>query len=175
MTTGADLTETLDRAAISRLVRRFYTDVRADALLGPVFEPHLRAHWEAHLARMTDFWCAAMKVQRGFRGRVYGKHMALPGITPGHLGRWLWLWHRDSAALMVPAAAARLQSVAVGVARVMHLGWFGTLPSRAQVLELVAASAPSASQSPSAVPDCSSERKSSKVLTLANTLGPADG
>lgn len=135
-----DFVDTLDRAAIARLVRRFYTDVRSDALLGPIFEPHLHAHWEAHLVRMTDFWCAAMKVQRGFRGNVYGKHMALAGVTPAHLGRWLWLWRRDSSACMDAAAAARLQYVAIGVARVMHLGWFGSLPSRAEVLALLQSS-----------------------------------
>lgn len=174
MTTVTHSVETLDRTAIAGLVRRFYTDVRSDALLGPVFEPHLRAHWDGHLVRMTDFWCAAMKVQRGFRGHVYGKHMALPGITPAHLGRWLWLWRRDSAALMEPAAAARLQRVAVGVARVMHLGWFGTLPSRGQVLELVAVHAPEAGQFSSAAMDRSSNRRSSNVLTLAKASGSAD-
>lgn len=135
-----EFVDTLDRAAIARLVRRFYTDVRSDALLGPIFGPHLHAHWEAHLVRMTDFWCAAMKVQRGFRGNVYGKHMALAGVTPAHLGRWLWLWQRDSSACMDAAAAARLQYVAIGVARVMHLGWFGSLPSRAEVLALLQSS-----------------------------------
>lgn len=127
-----------DRAAIERLVARFYADVRADDLLGPVLEPLLHARWDAHLVRMTDFWCTALKIERGFRGDVHNKHMALAGITPAHLARWLRLWHADTAALMTPPVAVRLQDVAVGIARVMHLGWFGVLPARADLLELVA-------------------------------------
>jgi hemoglobin len=134
----------LDRAGITLLVDRFYAAVRADAVLGPVFEPLLQGRWDAHLARMVDFWCTASKVERSFRGDVYRQHMALTGITPQHLARWLRLWQQHTAALFAPAAAARLQGVAVGVARVMHLGWFGELPSRAALEILVAQEAPPA-------------------------------
>ena len=131
-----DLSQLPDRAAIARLVARFYADVRADNLLAPVFEPLLHERWPAHLVRMTDFWCTTLKLERSFRGDVHRKHMALPGITQAHLQRWLRLWQRDTALELNPAAAAaRLQDVAVGIARVMHLGWFGQLPSRDQLLE----------------------------------------
>lgn len=130
-----------ERAEIERLVSCFYADVRADALLGPVFEPLLHGRWDAHLVRMTDFWCAALKIEHGFRGDVHNKHMALAGITPAHLARWLQLWRRHTAALMTPPVAVRLQDVAVGIARVMHLGWFGRLPSREELLDRLAAEA----------------------------------
>lgn len=118
----------IDRASITVLVHRFYDAIRADPELGPVFEAELHDHWDAHLERMVDFWCTAMKVSRSFRGNVYGKHMALPRIAPVHLKRWLRLWQAHTQALLAPAQAAELQSVATGVARVMHLGWFGHLP-----------------------------------------------
>lgn len=132
-----DLSQLPDRAAIERLVARFYADVRADDLLAPVFEPLLHDRWPAHLVRMTDFWCTALKLERSFRGDVLHKHMGLAGITPAHVQRWLRLWQRDTALELNPAAAARLQDVAEGVARVMLLGWFGTLPSRAEVAALI--------------------------------------
>lgn len=134
----ADDVQKPDRAAIERLVARFYADVRADALLGPVFEPLLHGRWDAHLVRMADFWCTALKIERGFRGDVHHKHMALAGITPAHLARWLHLWHADTDALMTPPVAVRLQDVALGIARVMHLGWFGALPTREALLALAA-------------------------------------
>ena len=118
----------LNRDAIALLVDRFYAGVRADALLGPVFEPLLHGRWDAHLARMVDFWCTACKLQRDFRGNVYDKHMALPEIRLAHLLRWLRLWKRHTEALFAPQDAARLWRVALGVARVLHLGWFGELP-----------------------------------------------
>ena len=133
-----DLSQLPDRAAIERLVARFYADVRADDLLAPVFEPRLHDRWPAHLVRMTDFWCTTLKLERSFRGDVHHKHMALAGITPAHVQRWLALWQRDTALELNPAAAARLQDVAVGIARVMFLGWFGRLPSRDQLLEELA-------------------------------------
>ena len=40
---------------IRGLVDAFYARVRADAVLGPIFEA--KAHdWEEHLAKLTDFW-----------------------------------------------------------------------------------------------------------------------
>ncbi len=117
-----------DRASITVLVHRFYDAIRADPELGPVFEAKLHDHWDAHLERMVDFWCTAMKVSRSFRGNVYGKHMALPRIAPMHLKQWLRLWQAHTQALFAPSVAADLQDVATGVARVMHLGWFDHLP-----------------------------------------------
>lgn len=128
-----------DRATIERLVARFYGHVRADPLLGPVFEPLLHGRWDAHLVRMADFWCTTLRIERSFHGDVHRRHMALAGITPAHLARWLRLWHEDTDALVAPAVAVRLQDVAVGIARVMHLGWFGVLPTREELLRELAA------------------------------------
>ena len=128
-----------DRATLALLIDRFYASVRADALLAPIFEPVLHDHWPAHLERMVDFWCTACKIERRFRGDVYKKHMALPRMAPAHLARWLQLWRQHTEALCTPTQAEHLQDVAIGVARVMHLGWFGHLPSRDELLALVEA------------------------------------
>lgn len=124
---------TLNRDAIAVLIDRFYTSVRADALLGPVFETLLQDRWDAHLARMVDFWCTASKIERSFRGNVFDKHMALPDIRLPHLLRWLRLWKAHTQALFAPGDAERLWDVALGVARVMHLGWFGNMPAAAEL------------------------------------------
>ncbi|MDO5694020.1 MAG: group III truncated hemoglobin [Pseudomonadota bacterium] len=119
-----------DRPALTELVHRFYDAIRADAELGPVFEAELHDRWDAHLERMVDFWCTATKVSRSFRGDVYGKHMALPRIAPPHLKRWLRLWKAYTQVVFPAAEAVVLQDIATGVARVMHLGWFGRLPAQ---------------------------------------------
>ena len=124
-----DASLSLNRAQITVLVHSFYDAIRADPDLGSVFEGELHGRWDAHLQRMVDFWCTAMKVSRSFRGNVYGKHMALPRIAPMHLKQWLRLWKVNTQALFAPAVAAELQDVAIGVARVMHLGWFEHLPA----------------------------------------------
>ena len=44
------------RRDIERLVDRFYDKVKADDLLGPVFNDVARVNWEKHLPVMYDFW-----------------------------------------------------------------------------------------------------------------------
>lgn len=122
-----------DQDHVQQLVHGFYAAVRADPLLGPVFEKPLRGRWDAHLQRMVDFWCTALKIERSFKGDVYKKHMALPDMQPQHLLRWLQLWGEHTAQALPAGLAGRAQDVAFGVARVMHLGWFGELPSREQL------------------------------------------
>ena len=46
----------IDEALISDLVDGFYTRIRADALLGPVFEQVVGDHWDTHLPKMKNFW-----------------------------------------------------------------------------------------------------------------------
>ncbi|BCN40172.1 hypothetical protein ALDI51_34910 [Alicycliphilus denitrificans] len=50
----------LDSESIAALVHGFYADVRADGQLGPLFDHAIGAHWDAHLARMVDFWSTVM-------------------------------------------------------------------------------------------------------------------
>ncbi|WP_347310985.1 group III truncated hemoglobin [Defluviimonas sp. SAOS-178_SWC] len=45
----------LDDDILTTLVHRFYTRVRADAALGPIFEDRI-ADWPPHLDRMAAFW-----------------------------------------------------------------------------------------------------------------------
>lgn len=125
----------LTRPLIESLVRAFYADVRADALLGPVFNPLLQGKWSAHLRHMDDFWCTAGRLERSFKGNVYGKHMALSGIQPQHLMRWLQLWRRHTHRALAPKDADKLFGIAVGIARVMHMGWFDVLPERQDLLQ----------------------------------------
>ena len=80
-------------ASLIALVHGFYADVRADPLLGPVFEEALRDRWEPHLARMVDFWSTVAMGSKSFSGNVFGKHMALSGVTPAHFAAWVRLWH----------------------------------------------------------------------------------
>lgn len=121
------------RAQVDQLVHAFYADVRADALLGPVFARSMHRDWPEHLALMTDFWCTALRLERSFRGNVYGRHVVLSGVTRDHLLRWLGLWRMHASRHLPAAQAERALGIAVGMARVLHLGWFDTLPTRAEL------------------------------------------
>ena len=94
--------------SLTELVHGFYAAVRADALLGPVFENALRDRWEPHLARMVDFWSTVALGSKRFRGNVFGKHMALQGVTPAHFAVWVRLWGEQTERLFAPEVAREL-------------------------------------------------------------------
>ena len=114
----------VDRESITRLVLRFYDGVRADALLGPSFDAVLAGRWATHLPRMVEFWSTLLIGTHSFSGNVYGKHMALDGITPRHFERWLELWFATTATLFAPPDASRMQQMAQGIARNLFRGYF---------------------------------------------------
>ncbi len=126
---------TPSRADIERLVDGFYTAVRADALLGPVFERHLHGRWHTHLPRMVEFWCTVLLKTHSFRGDVYSAHMGIDGIAEAHVQRWLELWHEHTGAAFDADAAWRLQATAQGIARTLRIGWFGREAAGVRVLE----------------------------------------
>ncbi|NMM75195.1 globin [Rhodococcus sp. SRB_17] len=126
------LSDTARRApsaeSLTALVHGFYADVRADALLGPVFEEALRDRWEPHLARMVDFWSTVALGSKRFSGNVFAKHMALEGVTPAHFAAWVRLWGEHTERLFEPEVARELQATAHGIARNLFQGYFGTRP-----------------------------------------------
>ena len=114
---------------ITALVHGCYADVRADPLLGPVFEDALHGRWDAHLARLVDFWSTVALGTRNFRGDVFGKHMALEGVTPAHFAAWVGLWQQHTSRLFAPEVAHDLQVAAHGIARNLFRGFFGSDPA----------------------------------------------
>ena len=114
--------------SLTALVHGFYGDVRADPLLGPVFESALQDRWEPHLARMVDFWSTVALGSKTFRGNVFSKHMALSGVTPAHFAAWVRLWGEHTGRLFAPGVALELQTAAHGIARNLFHGYFGRKP-----------------------------------------------
>ena len=119
----------LTRESIAVLVRDFYADVRADAELGPVFNAVIGDSWDAHLERMSEFWCTVVLRTRSFRGNVFEKHMALGGITPTHFARWMALWRAHTERLFEREAAQDFQTIAGGIGRMLHYGLFNAFPN----------------------------------------------
>ncbi|HAQ36663.1 MAG: preprotein translocase [Maricaulis sp.] len=84
------LAEGIDEALIERVVRGFYDKVRADDLIGPVFDSVVE-DWEPHLLTMMDFWSSVLMMTGRYHGRPMPKHMRLP-IGREHFVRWLSLF-----------------------------------------------------------------------------------
>jgi hemoglobin len=117
---AADLTS---RADIERLVDAFYERIRADALLGPIFDDVARVDWAAHLPRMYAFWDAVLFGRPGFSGNPLAVHMALNQRVPlgaAEFGRWLSLFHETVDALFAGAGAEDAKRRATRIASVMR-------------------------------------------------------
>jgi hemoglobin len=83
---------------VVRLVHAFYSKLRNDAMLAPIFESHI-VDWDRHLAKMVDFWSSALRGTARYRGMPMPKHVALPGLTAELFHRWLALFRDTTQAL----------------------------------------------------------------------------
>jgi len=90
---------------IKELVDCFYSRVRQDALLGPVFARAIGDHWEEHLTKMSDFWSTVMLASRRYKGNPMQVHIDLPRLEQGHFERWLSLWRITTSELLDGAHA----------------------------------------------------------------------
>lgn len=118
----------IDEESLRELVGQFYTRVRADAALGPIFNDAIH-DWPAHLDQLADFWSSVMLGSGRYKGRpVPAHHKHAARISPELFDRWLDLWDRASDALMAPEAAAALQDKARRIAESLQLALFFRLP-----------------------------------------------
>lgn len=110
----------IDAAMIERLVREFYVRARRDLLIGPIFERHVR-DWDAHLARMCDFWSSVALMSGRYHGQPMAAHLPLPIDTP-HFNRWLELFAATAQEVCAPAAVAHFIERAHRIADSLELG-----------------------------------------------------
>lgn len=88
MTQKHDITGLED---IKVLVDEFYTLVRNDELLAPIFLFRLNTYWKPHLEKMYTFWNAALFGVKGYTGNPFAKHATMP-VDGEHFERWLSLF-----------------------------------------------------------------------------------
>lgn len=106
---------------VSQLVHAFYETVRKDAVLGPVFERHVK-NWDEHLPKMVDFWSSALRGTARFRGAPMPKHAALPGLSVALFQHWLMLFRQTTATLPNAAMGERANELAGRIAQSL---WYG--------------------------------------------------
>lgn len=114
-----DLKNPLNSEQITLLVDRFYTRVRQDDVLGPVFAAAIGDDWEPHLKTMRDFWSSLMLTSGRYKGNPMLTHLSLPRIGAHHFERWLGLWKETTTELFSPKVAAHFVSKAESMARHM--------------------------------------------------------
>lgn len=113
----------IDEAMISALVDGFYDRVRADTLIGPIFDERI-SDWGPHLAQMKLFWSSVALMTGVYHGRPMPKHLPLP-VDGRHFDRWLELFRATARDLCPPAAADHFIERAERIADSLELGIAG--------------------------------------------------
>ena len=85
--------EILTIEEIQLLVNSFYEKVRADELLGPVFEGVIQDRWTAHLEKMYRFWQTVLLSEHTYYGAPFPPHAQLP-VGEEHFTRWVALFNQ---------------------------------------------------------------------------------
>jgi hemoglobin len=106
---------------VAALVANFYSRVRDDELLGPIFARHVR-DWDRHLPKMVDFWSSALRRTARYRGTPMPVHNALPGLDAALFARWVRIFRATTAAQGNAALQSRADELAERIAQSL---WYG--------------------------------------------------
>lgn len=131
---------------IEDVILAFYSRVREDGILGPIFNPVID-DWDAHHAKICHFWSSVVLLSGRYKGTPMPVHTRLDGISSEHFDRWLALFREtaqqicppDAAALFVDRANRIAQSLELGVAT--HRGQMLCIGERLKSSEPVTAKA----------------------------------
>lgn len=116
---------------IAALVRLFYTRIRADPMLGPLFEAAI-ADWPEHHETLTDFWSSVMLTSGRYKGSPMAAHLRhAAAIEPAMFDRWLELWREAAQEVLAPPDAAALTAKAERIAESLKLALFFRLGRKA--------------------------------------------
>ncbi|RWM06153.1 group III truncated hemoglobin [Mesorhizobium sp.] len=113
-----------DRASIGALVRKFYSKVRKDERLGPIFAREIVGDWEPHLDKMTDFWCSVILKSGDYHGRPVPAHLKLQDVVEADFDIWLALFRETAAELFASETAAVFVERAERIATSLKLAMF---------------------------------------------------
>ena len=87
-------------AFVASLVDSFYARIRADAVLGPIFES-IVSDWDEHLTQMKRFWRSILFSTGEYSGNPMRKHVVIPGLGRDHFARWLNLFYATLRAMRI--------------------------------------------------------------------------
>jgi hemoglobin len=105
-------------ADITLLVHTFYAKVRADDMLGPIFEPIIKDNWAPHLDRMVDFWSTILLYTKKYKDDPMPKHRKL-SVEQAHFDRWLFLFNQTIDELFMGEVADNARLRAASIAKIM--------------------------------------------------------
>ncbi len=116
------------REDVKRLVDCFYSKIRKDPILGPIFNSVV-TDWKSHLELLTDFWESQLFLKRSYMGNPLAVHQQVDknvpgGITSTHFGLWLNLWFQTLDELFEGEVAAIAKNRAQKMSTMLYLKIF---------------------------------------------------
>jgi len=95
MQTMSEMKDISTAEDVKTFVDDFYTRVRQDELLAPVFKQRIPndEDWPPHLEIIENFWNTVLFAIPAYRGNPFPKHVGL-GIEAMHFDRWIQLFHQ---------------------------------------------------------------------------------
>jgi len=108
---------------IRSVVEAFYSEVRQDATLAPIFATKIEPDdWDRHMAHITDFWSSIFLKTGRFNGNPMAKHAGIEGLTPHHFEHWLTLFQQTAEKTLGPEKAAPFDVMARRIGESLQMG-----------------------------------------------------
>jgi hemoglobin len=111
--------DAIDVESIRLMVDGFYTRVREDPELGPIFASRIENRWPEHLDKMVDFWTTALLHERRYFGNPRVVHGGIAELRVAHFDRWLGLFEATLHDLFVDDVAAIILAKSQAMARAL--------------------------------------------------------
>lgn len=113
-----------NRGDIELLVNSFYEKVKADPIIGYIFNDIAHVNWADHLPRMYDFWEHILFQTNSYAGNPMRVHEALNkrvALQPAHFTRWKELFLETVNDLFEGDMAELARQRALSIATVMQI------------------------------------------------------
>ena len=116
--------ESITEESIAALLECFYAKIRCDTALASIYSEALGERWDAHIAKMWEFWCSALRVKPGCRSDMLAVHQKIGKLKPSLFPRWLAHFREAVAECFAEAPAHVIYDRALRTARNLETALF---------------------------------------------------
>jgi hemoglobin len=117
----------ISRDDITRVVKQFYSAVRSDAVLGPIFAHSIATDdWPEHEAKIVRFWANAILNEKDYSGNPMMVHKAQGQVKPEHFEIWLALFKCTVDRVLPSIPAQQFNHLAQRIGASLKMGLQGT-------------------------------------------------
>lgn len=113
-----------NRNDIELLVNSFYDKVKADLVIGFIFNDIARVNWKRHLPVMYDFWENTLLYTGGYTGNPMEIHRRLNQLIPlttEHFNQWTYLFTSTVDELFTGEKTDLAKQRAISISTVMQI------------------------------------------------------